>query len=308
MRNSTHLSKVARASSLFFQRSNYSPARCLRYFWGLLAVLSLAGCASFTGKPTVKLSEGPDASAGGVPCYIVSTPNATFYLEQEGGGLSSMLDQDGVDWLGFHPEEGSQSQGEFRGFPNAIYKQDGNYFHARNAKTELSTSVVEIESDHHVRIVFTSGNGKWEGHWNFYPDRCDFTMTKVSPGYKYWILYEGVPGGELDKTDYWCSSADKLAHSIDEKFPGDLPGPEWIAFGDVDSPRMIYLLHHEDDDYPDRYYNMRDEMTVFGFGRDGGKQFLDTPQTFSIGFVETTRYEGVAKQIDSVSHQVFLSL
>ena len=85
-------------------------------------------------------------------------------------------------------EPHSAHKGEYRGFPNAIHNQDGNYFHALNAGTELSNSVVEIESDDHIRIVFTSQNKKWEGRWDFHSDRCDFTMTRVSPGYKYWIL------------------------------------------------------------------------------------------------------------------------
>jgi len=208
-----------------------------------------------------------------------------------------MIDTDGVDWLGFHPEEGSGWKGEYRGFPNSIHRQDGSYFHALNAGTEFSTSVLEIESDDHVRIVFTSGNGKWEGRWDFYPDRCDFTMTRISPGYKYWVLYEGVPGGEMDDTDFWYWCADRETHPINEKIAGDLPGPEWIAFGDANFPRMIYLLQHEDDQQPDVYYN-RPYMTVFGFGRsDQGSKHLDTPQTFSIGFIESTDYTEVEKTV-----------
>ena len=265
-------------------------------------VFLLAGCTPAPEAPTVTLSHANDVSGGDLACYVITTPLATFYLEKEGGGLSSMLDADGIDWLGFHPEEGSGWKGEYRGFPNSIHRQDGSYFHAMNAGTEPSTSVLEIETDHHVRIVFTSGNGKWEGVWDFYADRCDFTMSKVSPGYKYWVLYEGVPGGEMDETDFWYSSADDASHLIDEKQEGDLPGPEWIAFGDANSPRMLYVLHHEDDEHADEYFN-RPYMTVFGFGRSDKGKFLDTPQTFSIGFVESTAYATVEDTILSVLDQ-----
>ncbi len=263
--------------------------KSIAFLSGILFLVS--GCVSDPDQVEVSLSHGLDTSAGDehVSCYIVSTPSATYYLEKEGGGLSSMVDRDGVDWLGFHNEEGSGWKGEYRGFPNSIHRQDGSYFHALNAGTEPSSSVAQIETNDHVRIVFTSGNGKWEGRWDFYPDRCDFTMSKVSPGYKYWVLYEGVPGGEMDATDFWYSSADEDSHLIDEKQLGDLPGPEWIAFGDVKHPRMIYLLHHSDDDHPDDYFN-RPYMTVFGFGRSEKGKFLDTPQTFSIGFIESTEY------------------
>jgi len=250
-------------------------------------------------KRSVELSHGSDESAGGGSAYIISTPMATYFLEKEGGGLSSMIDKDGVDWLGFHKRPGSAHKGEYRGFPNAIHKQDGSYFHAMNAGTDPSSSVVEIESADHVGILFTSDNKQWEGRWDFYPDRCDFTMTQISAGYQYWVQYEGVPGGEMDSTDFWYSSADHNVHAITLPFVGDLPAPEWMAFGDQDSPRMLYMLHHQDDQYPDNYVS-RPDMTVLGFGRENKDKFLTTSQTFSIGFVESTVYdmvEGTIKQV-----------
>ncbi len=248
---------------------------------------------------SVQLSHGIDVSAGGDSVYIIRTSSATFYLEKTGGGLSSMLDIDGVDWLGFRKEEGSGWKGEYRGFPNSIHRQDGNYFHAMNSNTDSSTSVVEIESDDHVRIVFTSGNGRWEGRWDFYIGRCDFTMSKVSDGYKYWVLYEGVPNGEINETDYWFGSIDDQIREIHEPFSGDLPAPEWIAFGDTRSPRMLYLLQHNDDDNLDEYY-LRPYMTVFGFGRNDGNKYFTDPNTFSIGFVESTDYKQVQKAVTAI--------
>lgn len=244
----------------------------------------------------VRLSHGVDESAGGGPAYIVHTPSAIYYLEKQGGGLSSMVDPEGVDWLGFHREKGSGWKGEYRGFPNAVHRQDGNYFHAMNAGTDPSTSVVNIESDAHVRITFTSSNSRWHGQWDFYPDRCDFTMTRVSSGFQYWVQYEGVPGGEMDGGDFWFSSADSNRHPIAEQRIGDLPAPEWMAFGDEDSPRVLYVLHHQDDEHPDDYVS-RPYMTVLGFGRRDKNKYLDTAQTFSIGFVESTDYSTVDQAI-----------
>ncbi len=267
---------------------------------GVMAALSLiAGCTAKTTASSVTLREGIDVSAGGDAAYIVAIDNATFYLEKSGGGLSSMLDKDGVDWLGFNKKPGSAHKGEYRGFPNAVHKQDGNYFHAMNAGTDPSSGVVEIETDDHVRIVFTSENKAWEGQWDFHPDRLDFTMSRVSPGHKYWVQYEGVPGGEMDRTDFRYSSADSERHLIDQEFIGDLPSPEWMAFGDPQSPRMIYMFQHKDDDQPNDYVS-RPDMTVLGFGRRNKDKFLTTPQTFSIGFAETTDYQGIRKVITSI--------
>jgi hypothetical protein len=266
-------------------------------------LLFISGCATenqqSAAKQAVQLTHGIDDSAGGVSSYIITTTNATYYLEKEGGGLSSMLDKEGVDWIGFHNEKGSGHKGEYRGFPNAIHKQDGNYFHALNSGTDLSTSVIDIDTKQHVRITFTSANKKWEGQWDFYPDRLDFTMSKVSAGYKYWVQYEGVPFGEMDDTDFWFSANNNKKNLINDPFLGDLPSPEWIAFGDERSSRMLYLLHHEDDQYPDNYVS-RPDMTVFGFGRSNKDKYLQTPQTFSLGFVESVNYEQVKNVIEKV--------
>jgi hypothetical protein len=45
---------------------------------------------------------------------------------------------------------------------------------------------------------------------------------------------------------------------------------------------------------------MEKKMTVFGFGRAGMKKYLSkTPQSFSIRFVESTRYDDVEKQVQA---------
>lgn len=270
---------------------------------GLLSLM-LFGCLMSNENYRVNLTEGIDESAGPVPAYIISTPSATYYLEKQGGGLSSMLDKDGVDWIGFNNIKGSGHKGEYRGFPNAIHKQDGSYFHAMNAGTDSATSTVLFEKDNHVRIAFTSGNGKWVGQWDFYPTHCDFTMTTVSPGYHYWVQYEGVPGGSMDDTDFWYNSATEIRHPINDSFKGDLPYPEWYAFGDESSPRMIFLLNHDDDTHPDNYVS-RPYMTVLGFGRQEKNKFLNTPKTFSIGFVESLEYEKVSKEVTTVLKQIY---
>ncbi|MGJ8743460.1 MAG: hypothetical protein ACSHW5_03075 [Polaribacter sp.] len=260
-----------------------------------ILLLLLSSCT----KEKLQLTHGIDESAGGVSVYIITTPSAIYYLEKEGGGLSSMIDKDGIDWIGFHNKKGSAHKGEYRGFPNAIHKQDGSYFHAMNAKTDGSSSEIDMELKEHVRITFTSDNKKWQGQWDFYPNRCDFTMTKISVGYNYWVQYEGVPGGEMDNNDFWYASIDHKKHPIEKPFAGDLPAPEWMAFGDQKYPRVLYILHHEDDELPDNYV-YRPDMTVLGFGRENGEKttkHLNTVQTFSIGFVESKEYSVISEKI-----------
>jgi hypothetical protein len=62
---------------------------------------------------------------------------------------------------------------------------------------------------------------------------------------------------------------------------------------------MLYILHHQDDNYPDDYVS-RPYMTVIGFGRSEKDKYLKTPQSFSIGFVESTKYQDVERLIKSI--------
>jgi hypothetical protein len=233
-----------------------------------------------------------DAFDEGLDCFKVVTPVATYLLEKVGFGLSSVLDRDGRDWLGFAPTKGSRSAGEFRGFPNAVNRQAGDYFHPLNAGTQPSDATVDFERPGHVRISAVSSNGLWKSRFDFFPTHCTFTMTAMPEGFAYWVLYEGTPGGSFELDDWWISSRGGDRQPMTVEHQGPLPSPSWIAFGDRAGERAVLLLHHEDDDHPDNFYQMENNMTVFGFGRQRGQKFLATvPQSVSIGFVESVEPE-----------------
>ncbi len=257
------------------------------------------------GKGSVRLiRDAIDESANNLPVYKIETPSATYYLEKSGAGLSSLVDRDGNDWLGFHPEPGSGAGGEYRGFPNAVHQQAGNYFHAKNQATDLSKTTVLREDPDHVTIMADSGNGKWACRYDFTTTHCTFTMTRMPDGWKYWALYEGIPGGDYNDDDWWMTSSIQQKQTLTQNHEGDIPAPEWIAFGDTDIPRALFLYHHENDEHPDRFYQMHKKMTVFGFGRKGINKFLDNvPQSISIGLAESDDHEVVSKIIQSISLQ-----
>lgn len=250
----------------------------------LLSALALAGCATAPG-PAVRLIA--DATDEGLPAFRIETAAATYLLEKTGGGLSSLLDRDGHDWLSFHPAPGSGAGGEYRGFPNAVHQQAGSYFHPKNRGTDPCTVTVVRVEPARVTLAAAADNGLWAAAYDFFPTHCTFTMTRMPPDRKYWVLYEGTPGGEFDATDWWMTSARATPRPVTERHEGDIPAPEWIAFGDARSPRAVLLLHHEDDAHPDDHYAMDGKMTVFGFGRRRVAKYLDSvPQRFSLGLVE----------------------
>ena len=246
------------------------------------------------------IQDAVDQSAGGLPCFQITTPTATYYLEKTGGGLSSLIDRDGIDWIGFDPEEGSGAAGEYRGFPNAVHQQAGSYFHPRNRGTDPCTCHVERIDPKHVTVSVVSSNSLWAGRYDFCPTFCTFTMTRMPRDKRYWVLYEGVPGGQYDDTDWWMTSAVRDRRPLTTSHDGDIPAPEWIVFGDARLNRVLFLLHHEDDAYLDRFYQMQNKMTVFGFGRKGIEKYIDAvPQRFSIGFLESTDHAEIRRSMET---------
>ncbi len=158
-------------------------------------------------------------------------------------------------------------------FPECRSPTGGQLFSPANQATEPSVTKVDYAGPERVTISTLSSNQLWAARYDFFPTYCTFTMTRMPPDKKYWVLYEGTPGGQFDDSDWWMTSADKTPQSMTVNHEGDIPAPEWIAFGDAKLNRALFLLHHEDDTYADRFYQMEHKMTVFGFGRAGLTKF-----------------------------------
>ncbi len=254
---------------------------------------SVGDCAA--PAPVVLVEDARDESAGGLPAFRVETPTATYYLEKSGGGLSSMIDNEGNDWINFHPQPGSGAGGEYRGFPNAVHEQPNSFFHPRNQATDLCKTTVRYVGHNRVTLEAESSDGDWACRYDFFATHCTFTMTRMPNKGKYWGLYEGTPGGQLDHDDWWMTSAIATPQPITQTHDHDIPSPEWIAFGDKRLDRSLLIAHHQDDTHPDQFYQMNNKMTVFGFARQGLKKFFDTvPQQISIGLIENTEHSTIA--------------
>ena len=249
-------------------------------------------------------TDAVDDSAGGVACYRIKTPAATYYLEKSGAGLSSLIDRDGNDWLSFHPRRGSGAGGEYRGFPNAVHQQEGSYFHAGNDGTNGAVTKVEYSGNDRVSISAASKRGHWACRYDFHPAHCTFTMTRMPSGCKYWVLYEGTPGGQYDDNDWWMTSQVADKQPLTKPHNDDIPAPEWICFGDHRSPRALVLVHHEDDLHPDRFYQMQRKMTVFGFGRSGLDKYLDhVPQHISVFLTDFATHAKIDRAVRGLLQQ-----
>src|SRR6185436_9115103 len=107
---------------------------------------------------------------------------------KQGAAFASMEDINGNDWLGFHPDPGSGSAGEFRGLPNLGDVAHPGFFN--------SSSTILSQGPLKATIQSQSNDGLWKLIWEIYQGYA--TMTLLQAGANYWILYEGTPGGTFD--------------------------------------------------------------------------------------------------------------
>lgn len=248
-----------------------------------------------TVAPRLALTDGVQ-DEGFASIRIASERQALFY-HKPGGGFSSLVDNEGNDWIGWNAAGGAA--GDFRGIPNMVSPKDGGYFHPGR-----TTSRTDIISHGPLKATFqsTSDNGQWITLWEIFPDYARLTVTKVATGFKYWFLYEGVPGGEIEASDKVVRS-DGKENSAFDSWNGDLPGEEWVYITDPSLERSIFLVHDQSDFEVDTYRPQQNQMTVLGFGRDEGVgRFLTgVGRRLYFGLADATAFDEMAGIIRAVA-------
>ncbi|MBD3390981.1 MAG: hypothetical protein GF410_03095 [Chitinivibrionales bacterium] len=242
----------------------------------LVSLLALAG-----GVFALGIS---DVNDEGDAWEITTAISGTFYLQKNNGGLSSLVDGDGQDWIGFN--YGSGASGIYRGIPNMVYPE--NIGHPGHNTASCSKT---SESDNEIEITCNSNNGCCTYIWTFTDAYAKLECTQMNT-HNYWFLYEGTPGGAVEGSDVWITSDGSSGSCSNEK-GGDIPSPEWIAFADANNGRSILLTHHQDDNSTDKYYLMH-PMTVFGFGRDGMSMYLSGQNTFNVALLDETEHSAIS--------------
>ena len=231
------------------------------------------------------------------PHFKVVTNNATFYIEKSSGGITSMFDQNGNDWVDYNKTFGGRfpqsAAGDFRGIPNMVYGQelDSGTGHPGFDTIKSAERVGEN------KLHFVSKNG-YEFSWSFTDDYAQLDVEKVIPGQSYWILYEGPVGSEYNtKTTYWGTD-EGMRNDVPDYLNGErVEGHwQWAYFGSKNQDRVFVIKQQEPDELADMlgflgatgdHLESHDGMVVFGLGRSLDTQSLFTePRTFYFGFYE----------------------
>jgi hypothetical protein len=226
--------------------------------------------------------------------FKITTQKATYVMEKDNGGFSSILDNDGNDWVSFNNTSGSG--GTFRGVPNLGVFGGGHPGNNYGTATLVSSGPLKTT----ISVVSNDGNVAFT--WEFYSTfaRCTITKQDEANGNPnlpmgdthYWFLYEATPGGTFNTADTSVQS-DGTVHTLDQTWDdtsgiSDPTNGEWVYFNHTANNRYLFMAHNTSDSIEDSYFPLEGNMTVFGFGRsidgNGGAQLLSAvPNTFTIG-------------------------
>ena len=234
-----------------------------------------------------------DVTDAGQTSYQVVTDSATYFYHKDGGGFSSLLDNNANDWINHSDSTGSA--GDFRGIPNLAHPDDGGHFHP--GRDTVISSIVN-EGPLKATITSSTADNAWETMWEIYPTFARLTVLNAATNY--WFLYEGTPGGLLEPASDFIVRSNGTQTLASAAWNGDLTGGEWLYFSDPNVNRSLFFAHHTDDALVDSYYPMNGEMTVFGFGRQNANRFLtETPNQFTMGFVDGTAVANVGPVVQA---------
>ncbi|MBD3290474.1 hypothetical protein GF337_16845 [candidate division KSB1 bacterium] len=235
----------------------------------------------------------------GTEQFKIQTPSATYYLEKEAGGFSSIIDRDGNDWIKFKKTENpgvpQSAAADFRGLPNMVHRSDDK---GCGHPGFNKCSSVQLD-DRTIRT--TSKSGKWQWTWTFFKKFAVLAIDKVDTNNVYWVLYEGPIAGKYDPgNQYWGTNKDGVRTDKPDRYLKETVygSWHWAFFGDYRVNRVLFLAQKEDDQITDTFgfmgnsktdaLNAEDGMVVFGFGREAGATPLLTApdNAFYIGFFE----------------------
>jgi len=231
----------------------------------------------------------------GQECFQITTPYATFFLQKENGGFSSILDRNGTDWLNFRNSEGPHgpqlAESAYRGVPNlqnrCAFQGAGHPGFQSGYSKQLNDSTIYTVTTH-GEVAFT---------WTFTATAAYLTMVRPGVTCPYWFLYEGTPGGKYDPYNQFWGTEDGFSISRPDLLQktGVQGNWDWIYFGDRCTNSVLALAQLYPDDKADLMSYMGntangvhspDGMVVFGFGRQDSYPQLTENNVFLLTFLE----------------------
>ncbi len=242
--------------------------------------------------------------------YQIEGQNAVYYYQKEGAAFSSILDNNGNDWVGYQSTGNLNLQ--YRGIPNLGVCGHPGYNSSYSDELGSESKIIFM-GPARIKVRSVSSDSKWVFEWDFFPEFARMTLIEKDPAVNYWFLYEGTPGGSFSPNDFMFRNSN-VSNYLDANWSGDLSNPEWVCFGDETLSRALYFIQHEGDNIIDSYkpHGVTEpelKMTIFGFGRNGSEAELTAaPAQFTIGISEANDYATVSGLVTSALNDVTVNM
>jgi hypothetical protein len=250
----------------------------------------------FGATPAICI-EFAEVSREGRPHLRVVTGSATYFYDIAGGGFSSLLDNQGCDWIQFHAEPLDQfpasAAAGYRGLPNLLFgKQNPDAGAGHPGFNQCSSQHVGA---HAIRTETKSGLWAWT--WSFTHTNAVLRIEKADPNHAFWFLYEGpIAGSFSPSTKYWGTNLGGPRFDTPDLRSQLFGSWRWAYFGDINVNQLLFVAQVKPDDLPDTMWYLGntdagleapDGMVVFGFGRGPGAKprFTAAGHIFVIGFI-----------------------
>lgn len=258
-----------------------------------LIIILLSGM-TVTGVPAQKITS---VTHNQRPHFRIETRSATYLYDIAGGGLSSIIDRLGNDWVAFKREPWDQypasAASAYRGVPNFVF--GGPDSGAGHPGHDQCQSRVTARNKIHT----VSKSGTWAWTVTFFSDCVRFDVVKSDPGQPYWFLYEGPAGGAYRPvTTSWATDLTPPSYQIHNHYGGEAYKGQhrYLLFGEDSNPNSLFMLQKEADLHSDHVSYLGNEevgardspdgMVVAGLGRGRGAAPLMTGKnTFLVGIL-----------------------
>lgn len=265
-------------------------------------------CATASGPPAEPPRRITEVLHHDRPHFRIKTRTATYLYDVAGGGFSSIIDNEGNDWVDYKPAEPeaypASAASSYRGVPNFVFRSDDSGA-GHPGFDQCESRIVGRNKIHTVSL-----SGKWAWTVTFHPDCARFDMIEIDPDQPYWFLYEGPAGGTYrPASTYWATDLSDPSYFIHDHYKGDDHEAlhRYLVFGENSSPYSLFLLQKNPDTLTDHVSYLGSEeigaasspdgMIVAGLGRGPGSYPLMTePNTFLIGLLPYNLTDGKALQ------------
>ena len=223
----------------------------------------------------------------GQESYRIITEQATYIYHKLGGGFASIVDNDGLEWIGYKEKD---KEGGERGFPNlGEFGRPGS---------DLGRSKILSMGPVHIAFQSETLDRKTVFRWDVFPRFARLTVLRSAKPYS--VEFDGLPAGNLEFRTSFAVNSDGRKIYPRQDWNKSLPDPHWVYLGNDRTVRSFFMVNRDLIDKADDFSVADGKYVSFAFGRKGrnGERLIQgAPGSFVFGIIDDVDYLRVNREI-----------